>query len=83
MGSDFLQKAMVSGIAFTALAAVLMMGIAYIGYSSDVMHSNLRRIMTGGLFIICVIGAVAAGLIYFPNEMSGFVATVRAWLSIR
>lgn len=66
--SDFVHKVLVSAIAFTVIAAVLMMGIAYVGYSSEVMHSNLRRILSGGLVVVCLIGAVAAMMIFFPHQ---------------
>jgi len=68
--SDFVHKVLVSGIAFTVITAVVMMGIAYVGYSSEVMHANLRRILTSGLVILFLIGAVAGALIYFPQQVS-------------
>lgn len=83
MGGDFLQKAVVSGIAFTVLAAALMMGIAYVGYSSEVMHSNLRRIMTGGLFIVVLLGAVAGLFIYFPHQAAGVIDGIVSLASFR
>lgn len=78
---DFVQKVLISGIVFTVIAAALMMGIAYIGYSSEVMHTNLRRIMTGGLAIVCLVGAVAVLIIFFPHLLAQFVDSVIAFVS--
>jgi len=78
---EYVQKVLISGIAFTVIAAALMMGIAYIGYSSEVMHSNLRRIMTGGLALVCLLGAAAALIIFFPHLMAQFIDSIAAFVS--
>ncbi len=74
--SEFVHKVLVSSIAFTVIVAVMMMGIAYVGYSTDVVHSNLRRILTSGLIIVCLIGAVAAVLIFFPHSVALVIDTL-------
>lgn len=81
--SDFVHKVLVSSIAFTVVAAALMMGIAYVGYSSDVMHANLRRIMSGGLFIVCLLGLAAGVFIFFPQQAHNVMATIAAFATPR
>jgi hypothetical protein len=81
--SEFVHKVLVSSIAFTVIAAAMMMGIAYVGYSTDVVHSNLRRILTSGLLIVCLIGAVAAVIIFFPHQIALVIDTLSALASSR
>jgi hypothetical protein len=81
--SDFVHKVLVSSIVFTVIAAALMMGIAYVGYSSDVMHANLRRIMSSGLVIVCVIGIAAGLYVFFPHQAKGVLDTLAAMASPR
>ena len=79
--SEFVHKVLVSTIAFTVIVAVLMMGIAYVGYSTEVVHSNLRRILTSGLVIVCLIGAIAGIIIYFPHQVALVIDTLSAFAS--
>lgn len=81
--SDIVHKVLVSGIAFTVIVAALLMAIAYVGYSSEVMHANLRRIMSSGLVIICLIGAIAAVFIFFPHQVATIVDSLSAMASRR
>lgn len=81
--SDFVHKVLVSSIAFTVIAAALMMGIAYVGYSSDVMHANLRRIMSGGLVIVCLLGLAAGLFIFFPQVARNMMDTFAAMAPLR
>jgi hypothetical protein len=77
---DFVHKVLISGIAFTAIAAVLMMGIAYIGYSSEVMHANARRIMSSGLLVLFLIGGAAVVMIFFPHLPAMIIDSASAFL---
>lgn len=81
--SEFVHRVLVSSIAFTVIVAVLMMGIAYVGYSTEVVHSNLRRILTSGLVIVCLIGAIAAIFIFFPHQVALVIDTLSALASSR
>jgi hypothetical protein len=63
----FASYILTGSIAFTALVAVFMMLIAYVGGSSGVMEPSAKRLFTVLIILFFITSVVVVGIILFPD----------------
>jgi hypothetical protein len=54
-------------IAFTGLAAIFILMVAYIGYSSEVMAANWKRLFASLIFLLFAASVAVTTSILFPE----------------